>query len=348
MGVAGRSEKVRSPVRILVCGAGSIGRRHIANLQASGAAVHCWRERGDLADVLAAETGAVVHRELGAGLAAVDAVVVATATDRHLPVAMAAVRAGRHLFLEKPVAHVRDGVAELDAACRTAGLVVEIGCPFRAHPTLRALSDRLAAGMDGPVYTFRAVAGQRLDTWRPGTDWRAGFGADAARGGGALLELVHEIDLVHWLVGPVRAVSADLASVSDLRLAADDLANLVLSTAPGAVGQVQLDMLSPAPRRSLEIVCRDAVYCWALADGRLERADASGRATVAAPPEDYVRNDMYRDHMQHFLARIADPALPPLCSLADGIAVLDVALAARRAALDGHRVALPADSGGAR
>ena len=245
---------------------------------------------------------------------------------------------GKALFLEKPLSHDEDGVPRLVETA--AGLVVEIGCQMRAHPNLQALAARLAVGDDGPIHTFRAVIGQRLDQWRPGTDYRASYSADAARGGGALLDLVHEIDLVHWLVGPPIAVSAELAKVSTLEIAGDDLANLTLTVAGGAVGQVQLDMLSPAYRRELEIVCRDAVYHWSHADGTLVRRAGGSIEIVDRVPPRFERNCLFMEHMRHFLARLANPDRPALCPLADGAAVLHTALAARRAAVSGVRVRL--------
>jgi predicted dehydrogenase len=326
---------------VLVAGAGSIGRRHIQNLRDLGATVIAWREREAKARELAAEFAIPVLTDLDAALKKVDAVVVATATDRHLAVALPAARAGKAMFIEKPIAHRRDGVAELAAACRNP--VVEVGCQLRAHPTLQALKGRLAQGADGPVYTFRAVVGQRLDGWRPDADYRQAYSADAARGGGALLDLIHEIDAMNWLTGPVAAVSAETAKVSDLELRADDLANLTLTMGNGAVGQVQLDMLSPAYRREIEIVCRGAIYVWHYESGRLQRRAGGDAATIGEVPSGFTRNDLFVTHMRHFLRRLSDPTVPALCSFADGVAALDIALTAKQSAASGQRLTMKSD-----
>jgi len=321
--------------RILVCGAGSVGRRHVANLLALGAEPSVWRERADAAAALQAELGVPVHADLDHALARpLDGVVVATATDRHLRPALAALERGLALFLEKPVSHSADGVAALAASAR--GRVAEVGCQLRAHPSLRALAGALVAGADGPVLSFRAVVGQRLDAWRPGADYRRGYSADAARGGGALLDLIHELDLVHWLAGPAAEVAASLDRLSDQDLACEDLATLIVRTRAGAVGTVQMDMLSPAYRRDLEVVCARAVWRFDYAAGTLTRADAAGASVVHRVPDGFERNDMFLAHMRRFLDRIADPGLPPLCPLDDGIAALAAALAARRAAASGR------------
>lgn len=331
--------------RVLVCGAGSIGRRHIANLKALGATPLLWRSRSELASQAALELEVDVDTDRTRLLARSDAVVVATAPDSHVALALEALEAGLPVFLEKPVAHDRTGVDALLALARETGLAVEIGCQLRHHPTLRELARRIDTGEDGPVLAFQACIGQRLDQWRPGTDHRTGFSADAARGGGALFELVHEIDAIRWIAGPIARVGATLRTLGDPCLKADDLANLTLELRGGAVGQIQLDMLSPAYRRHTEIICRDALWRWDYLTGELTRTDAQGVSSlVAKPPAGFERNDMFLAHMRHFLSRVTDPQLSASCSLPDGVAVLDVALAARRSnGSDGRMITLEAE-----
>ncbi len=315
--------------KVLVAGAGSIGRRHLANLRALGAEVCAWRERAALAPELARELGLPVYADLAQAISSVDAVVVATATDRHLPVALAAARARKAIFLEKPVASSWNGLDELTAVVTEVELVVEVGCQLRAHPNLIALAERIAGNSDGPLYTFRAVVGQRLEQWRLGTDYRQGYSASADRGGGALMDLVHEIDLVHWLAGGLQQVWAQLSTLSDQEVFADDLANLLVRTRSGAVGQIQMDMLSPAYRRGLELVFKDTVYIWDYVNGTLTRDDGKVREVIDRVPAGFERNNLFMAHMAHFLTRIRSPETPPLCSFEDGLAVLRAALAAR-------------------
>ena len=79
-------------------------------------------------------------------------------------------------------------------------------------------------------------------------------------GGGALLDLIHELDLINWIIGPVKSVQANLSKVSDLEINAEDLVNLILVNENGSVGQVQMDMLSPVYRRQFEIVFKKGIF----------------------------------------------------------------------------------------
>ncbi len=327
--------------RVLVCGAGSIGQRHVANLVQLGAEVLLWRKRTAQLDETAGALQAAPCHDLETGVAEADAVVVATATDEHMPLALMAARAGKALFIEKPLSNDSTDVAALADEVTARGLVCEIGCQLRAHPALRALAAHLAGGEDGRVLAFRGVVGQRLDEWRPGTDYRKSYSADASKGGGALFDLIHEIDLALWMVGRISSVTADLRQVSDQEIAADDLANLVLVADRGAAGQLQLDMLSPAYRRNFEVVSENAVFLWDYTAGSVRRADRNGEETFASVPRGFQRNDLFLEHMRHFLDRLTEAGRAPLCGLRDGVMALDIALAARRSAETGQRTAVP-------
>jgi predicted dehydrogenase len=331
---------------VLVCGAGSIGRRHAVNLRQLGADVRLWRKRSALLDETAAALGVEPCRDLETGIRQADAVVVATASDEHVAPAMAAAAAGKHLFVEKPLSNAADGIAALTQMVAARHLVCEIGCQLRAHPALRKLAGHVRDGEDGRVLTFRGVVGQSLDQWRPGTSYRESYSAQAARGGGALFDLIHEIDLALWLAGPMESVYADLRQISGLDVDADDLANVTLVTASGAAGQLQLDMLSPAYRRSFELVTERAVFHWDYASGRIVRRDGKDESDFFAPIGGFERNDLFMAHMRHFLTRLRDPSTPPMCGLDDGVAALDIALAARASA-QAHRLMriAPARSG---
>ena len=265
-----------------------------------------------------------------------DAVVVASATDTHLEIALKAAMAGKPIYLEKPISHNLEGVENFKEIVQKQKLVVEVGCQLRTHPNLKYLAKEIKRERFGPLYTFRATVGQRLDEWRPGTNYRECYSADVSKGGGALFDLIHEIDLINWFAGPIHEVYAHLAHVSDLEIVGEDLANLVLVTKSGAVGHIQLDMLSPTYRRGLELVFRDALFTWNYVNGSLSVETKRGRKIVNKVTEPFDRNTLFIAHMRRFLARVTNQNGTPVCSLDDGISALKVAQASRLSSECGH------------
>lgn len=323
-------------MHVLVVGTGSIGKRHIANLLALGVRVSAFSYRaaaGAGAALSAFQDPRVQHApDLAQALAGdVGAVVVANRTDLHLDVALQAARQGKHLFLEKPLAASLAGVSELRRLVAQQGLVVEAGFMLRRHPNLLWMQQHLASGALGELFHARAAVGQWLPDWRPGTDHRQGYGAFRAQGGGVVFDLIHELDLVHWLLGPVADVSAMTRVVSSLEIETEAVAQIGLRMASGVLAQVHLDYVRPGYGRDMEIVARHGVLAWDYPAGTvtLERAGVAPETVHQVPPG-FERNTMFREHMAHFLHRIEDPALPAVSPLADAEAVLRLALASHQ------------------
>ncbi|RTY34150.1 Gfo/Idh/MocA family oxidoreductase [Chlorobium phaeovibrioides] len=318
--------------RVLVCGAGSIGRRHITNLLSLGVEVSVWRARSGLLNEVAQEFPVKVFEDLSIAISEAEAVVVATATDQHVAIATEALKAGKALFIEKPISHDWLGVDRLSSLVE--GKIVEVGCQFRAHPNLIALDQKLCKTEEGRSLTYRLAMGQRLDAWRPAQDYQAGYSADSSRGGGALFDLIHQIDIALWFFGPVVGVYAVLDNIGDLNIKGDDVTNLLLTHKSGVTGHIQLDMASPVYRCEVEVMTSNALINWSNAQGVLQQRKADGIPIIVdSVPDGFVRNDLFLIHIAHFLKRIDNPLIPPLCAFEDGVAALKVALGARKSNL---------------
>ncbi len=323
---------------VLVCGAGSIGKRHIANLLQLGAKVSVWRSQAHLLSSVKDEFNVDVNADLNDAINNADAVVVATATDNHMGIAIDVLRAGKALFIEKPLSNNLTGIDQLaDAA---SGKIVEVGCQFRAHQNLIALSKILQQQDSGQILTYRLAMGHRLDAWRKGKDYRNIYSADAARGGGALFDLIHQIDIALWLFGPVENVNAVLSKRSSLDIKGDDVTNLLLTHTNGLTGHIQLDMASPVYRCEAEVMTSTAIFNWSYIDGTLSSDSPESTSVINRVADNFQRNDLFLSHMSHFLQRIQNPSIQPLCSLEDGIAALRVAVGAREADAKGQKISV--------
>ena len=325
-------------MKVLVVGAGSIGRRHLANLRALGA------DRISLCDVdgparqaAASAFGVDAYARLEEGLdTGPDAVLVCTPTHLHLPVLRAALETGAHVFVEKPLAASLEGTAALAALARERGRVVLVGCNMRFHPGVAHLKEALATGVPARPLTFRARFSHYLPNWRPGTDYRQSYSARRVHGGGIVAESVHEIDYLRWLGGEVVRVAGHVARLSDLEIESEDWALLLLELQSGALAEIHLDYLSPLKLRGCEIVGVDGVLRWT-SEGkqpeavRVERFDPAGarRETLYAS-EAYDGNAMYVEELRHFLDCCAGGAAP-LLDLDGARRVLALTLAARDA-----------------
>jgi predicted dehydrogenase len=325
----------RSTDTLLIAGLGSIGRRHLDNLTALGQDEIVLFRRSEASR----EERVPVMRDLEAALALKPkAVLVCNPTAFHIEVALRAARAGCHLFIEKPLSDSMDGIGELCEEVDKRQLTVFVGFQFRFHPALRQIRSWLLSSAIGEVVSVRAHWGEYLPGWHPGEDYRNGYSAQRALGGGVVLTLSHPFDYLRWLLGEVTAVSAEAVRRSGLGLDVEDTAHVILRFACGALGSVSLDYVERPPSHELHIVGQRGVIRWRASDGVAQLEDVDrGVSQAFRAPEGFGRNTMFIDEMRHFLACI-EGREKPLCTLEDGIRALRIALAAKRAAQEGRVV----------
>ena len=321
----------------LIAGSGSIGRRHLDNLRQLGVADASFYRTGRR-DPAAPAPHAPEEFDLTAALERRPrAVLVCNPSAHHLDLALAAARAGTHLLVEKPLAHRLEGTDELLREVRKRGLVALVGFQYRFNPALRQVKRWLEDGALGEVVSARVHWGEYLPCWHPGEDWRASYAARAELGGGAVRTLCHPFDYLRWLLGEVEWVSAEV-SHGTLGLDVEDAAHVTLRFTSGALASVSLDYLCWPRDHGLEIVGRRGRILWSDADGAAQlRLVDDHRGTSFASKQDFSRNCMFLDEMSHFLDCL-DGAAKPLCTLEDGIAALEIAVAALESARAGRRV----------
>jgi predicted dehydrogenase len=322
--------------RVVVAGSGSIGRRHVDNLrrlEVSDLVLYRSGRRDPHAPAVDAPSEFDIERLLASAPAAV---LVCNPSALHVPVALAAARAFAHVFVEKPLSHSREGIGTLRAEVARRSLVALVGFQYRFHPGLRRARQWLLDGAIGEPVAARVHWGEYLPDWHPGEDWASSYAARADLGGGATRTLYHPFDYLRWMLGEVASVHAH-TSRGALGLEVDEAANVSLRFASGVIATVSLDYHHRPRTHTLEIVGSRGRLRWSDDDGSAYLHDgARGRLTPFFP-QGFSRNDMFLDEMRHFLRCVAGLE-PPACSLEDGVAALDVALAALESARRGEDV----------
>jgi predicted dehydrogenase len=319
---------------ILICGLGSIGRRHLRNLRSLG--------RDDVVLLRTGKStlpedeleGLPVECDLDQALGRwrPDAVVVSNPTALHLGVAIPSAEAGCHLLIEKPLSHTMEGVEDLKEAMTRGGGQILIGFQFRFHPGLRAVKHLLEGETIGRVLSARAHWGEYLPKWHPWEDYHLSYAARNDLGGGVVLTLCHPFDYLVWLVGEIVSVSAAIGTLGALGLEVEETAEVLLDFKQGVLASVHLDYNQRPASHWLEIVGTEGTIRWDYTNGNVRwwSSQTSEWQDIPAPKK-FERNDMFQDEMRHFLEVIEGTA-KPICSLDDGVQSLRIALAAKRSA----------------
>ncbi|MEQ8247502.1 MAG: Gfo/Idh/MocA family oxidoreductase [Alphaproteobacteria bacterium] len=345
-------------MKILICGLGSIGQRHARLLRqvgGKGLQLSCFRARGlDLviSDRLTADKGVSPEKlygltrfdDLALALAdRPDAVFVTNPISMHVETALAAARAGAHVFVEKPLGHSRKNLIELRQALAERSLVGMVGYQLRFHPAIQIIKDELENGAIGRLVSAEFHFGEWLPGMHPYEDYRESHAARQDQGGGVILCLSHEIDIAMWLVGRPNRVYCVGGHLSNLELdGVEDTAVITMScdvegrTIPVTVG---LDFLQKPPRRFLHLVGESGVIHWDYYDNLVIVEEAAGGLKRIHEFPGFARNAMFEAEIRNFLDAIQGRGNVRI-AIEDGIAATEVCLAARDSMNSGRAIDL--------
>lgn len=271
--------------------------------------------------------------------------ILASPAPCHVPTASALASAGVHILVEKPLSDSLDGVDALLADCRREGILLMVGYHLRFSPSLTVLHDAIANGAVGRLLSLRSEVGQYLPEWRPGTDYRDGVSARQDKGGGVILELSHELDYIRWLGGEIRSVIAETGKLGGLEIDVEDVAEILVRFADGAIGSVHLDMFQRSATRTCKVIGADGTMDWDVLSGRVRLLSAqNGRWTELCGPSNAGINDLYIAELEHFIRCAVEGGEVPVDGLV-GRRVLEIALAAKRSAKSGQTIWLGGERG---
>ncbi|MEI9897147.1 MAG: Gfo/Idh/MocA family oxidoreductase [Chthoniobacter sp.] len=240
--------------RFAIIGCGLIGRKRWAALPPGALAVACDLDlsRAEALVALAGTGRAVQDAARIWSDRSIDAVIVCTLNAALAPLALAAVRAGKHVLIEKPGAI---SAAELDSLIVEAAaqrVQVRIGYNHRYHPALRKARELIDAGAIGDLMFLRGRYGHggRLGYEK---EWRSD---PRLSGGGELIDQgVHLIDLAQWFLGEFTDIAGHAATYF-WDMPVDDNAFLSLRTARGQTAWLHVSCTEWKNLFSLEIYGR--------------------------------------------------------------------------------------------
>ncbi len=324
-----------SAYTVLVCGAGSIGKRHARNLKSIGVGqIAVFDPDATMREAIAQEIGCTTYGDFAEALSTEnpDVVFVCSPTKYHVTQAMDAANAGAHLFIEKPLNHSMQGVEELKNLAAKKKLTCMVGCNMRFHHGPSTVHKILEASTIGDVesadvhvlfdFTGRADLKGNLERIR------ATYNADPSQGG-AIRECVHEIDLALWYFGP-----GDLERATKIRAQrigipeVEGEAKLYMLHKDDVTSCVHLSFMNPVYKRGCSIRGTKGSIEWDFTENIVKVSDERGNPSAAYPaPEGYEVNRMYLDEIMYFFDCIQS-GRKPMGNLDDAILALEMALKA--------------------
>jgi UDP-N-acetyl-2-amino-2-deoxyglucuronate dehydrogenase len=310
------------PIGIGILGCGNVAAihaeaaRHVPGLRLEGV---CSRS-SESARRLGERFHVPWHAELERFLANPDlhAVSICTPSGTHSALGCITARYGKHVLVEKPIDVSLTGADSLIRACEAAGVCLGVSLQSRFLDAPRILKGAIDAGRLGiPVAASAYIKWYRSADYYRSAPWRGTLALD---GGGALInQAIHTVDLLRWMMGPVKDISAFSARGVHHQIEGEDTLVAALRFRSGALGVIEAGTsVYPGFKRRLEIsgtegtaiLDGDNITTWALRDGSPNPAPPSREVADGSANPMAIDFEGHRRVMEDFAAAISEGRKP--------------------------------------
>ena len=193
----------------------------------------------EIAKQRGAEFGVPFYTDLDALFARDDVQVVdvCVPSGLHAEIGVKAALAGKHVICEKPIDISLAAADRLTAACKEAGVKLQVISQHRFSNAMQQLKEAVDAGKFGRLVMGNAsIFWYRAQSYYDSGGWRGTWELD---GGGALMNQgVHWVDQLRWIMGPVKSVSAKMGMLAHERIEVEDAVVAVVEFENGAIGSI--------------------------------------------------------------------------------------------------------------
>ncbi len=307
--------------RFLIIGVGSIGERHLRNLQFLNQEVFVYDRDIDKMKKMVEKYHVSIY-DFSSHHLQMDAWLVCTPPAYHIPFTQEALDHGSHIFIEKPLSNTLDNVDDVITRAKAQNRIVMVGYQFRFNRALNHIKNIIKSGQIGRVMSIRAEVGQDLRDWHPNEDYHNLYTCET----GIVLDASHEIDYVRWLAGSeVTEVQGMCGKLSDLEMIAEDTAEINIRFENGIIANVHLDCIQRKYSRWCKVIGTEGTIKWTYPSQIvLSRPDKSDTLDL-----NFLTNDdMYLAEMQHFINCIEGKE-KPIVDAETGKKVLEICLKAK-------------------
>jgi len=269
--------------------------------------VACYSRSKDKRDAFAVKYACRAMASYDAILAdtSVEAVINTTPNDVHLETTRAAAAAGKHVFLDKPIANTIADARGITEACRKAGVVLALGYQRRRENHFRWVRREIEAGAFGKLVNAEAnISRDRLGKFDL-SSWR--YTAEGMPGGVMLQIGIHYTDVLTYLMGPVKAVIGQFAQ---LVLPGDnpDVASLILEHENGALSTLNASYASASEYYLMNIYGKEATAFYDVHNG-LRVLKRGGNQATGVP---CGKNDTIAEELEEFAAAVRGHGEPEM------------------------------------
>lgn len=328
--------------RILIVGYGSIGRRHLKNLNFNYPSLSIAILRHDRAKKVLIDSNKFDHCFFDLKTAIKfkpDAAIIANPSSFHIEIAIALAKKGVNLLVEKPISSNSKNVKELIEVCDKNQIVLKVAYNLRFLSSLQFFRKLATQEKIGKIFSVHSTVGQYLPDWRPDVDYRQTVSAQSVLGGGALLELSHEIDYIQWIFGRISSVVAIVSKQSNLKVDVEDTASLLMEVSnsrnnSSIVVSLNMDFNRHDKSRLCYAIGEKGTLKWDGVSNLVEFKSANKDKFQVLYSKSTDRNITYEEEIKAFIEQISGKESLLLATGSEGLSVVKVIESAKKSSVD--------------
>jgi len=312
-------------MKVLIVGMGSIGKRHVSNLLDINPNIEI-----DIFDNIEKkilnikkEYSVNVVEEHSVDSNNYDCVLICTPPSSHIDIALRAVNSGSNVFIEKPLSINMDRVNELQELKNKNNIHVFVGYNFRFNKGINLIKKIVEQEKFGKILHMSSYFGQYLPDWKPEQDFKDNYTAWKKLGGGIVLDSSHEIDYLTWMFGKPKSIQSDYIQTDLFPSDTEAICDVILKFEKNILGTIHMDYVRRVYRRTLELLCENAVIEWSLSKNEIRIFDVALDSWNINSTGETI-NDMYVEEMKHVLECVKLNKNSEIISLENGISSLQL------------------------
>ena len=305
-------------MKILIIGLGTVAKKHINSIMLliPNYKIYALRSsvKSEIVDGITNIYDPVLIKNLK-----FDFAIVSTPTALHFQNILDLAHAKIPMFIEKPAIHSLKKADKLVKLVEKQNLVTYVACNLRFHPCILYLKNIIGI-QNLTINEVNIYCGSYLPDWRPFKDYRLNYSSRNEMGGGAHLDLFHELDYSIWLFGFPNKSRSVLRSSSSLKIDAVDYANYILEYNTFSVNVI-LNLYRRKAKRTIELVLEDETLTLDLINNYI--VNDSGKIIFSVSEYEILQS--YTDQLAYFISCLNEKTTP-MNTLKESIEILKIVL----------------------
>lgn len=310
----------------LICGLGSIGRRHLRILRESGnykfiafrsGKSSSGREEGITEEIF--DLKELKKYEISGAL-------ITNPTSLHIPTAIEIAKKGIPLFIEKPLSGNLKGITKIQSLIQKKKIPVLIGYNMIYHPGILCLKKLIKEKKIGKIISAKSQFGTYMPGWHKNEDYKKSYAALPALGGGVVLTSIHEQNYLTDFFGEVMQVKAMETGGDNIGIKAEEGAEILMKHSGGVVTNIHLNFFQKPYYRTCEVIGTEGTLYW---DFRIPEVKVlfDGKTEIIKLGKNWkeLLDASYENQMKHFV-NVVRKIEEPRMNLQNGINDLKTAI----------------------